>query len=74
LATPDIEKFGAKAIEDLDTGMQVDCIVINSPHDVFKQLAIQDLLGICSEKPVIIDVTGIYKEYEKMLDGHYFRI
>ncbi|MCQ1538181.1 nucleotide sugar dehydrogenase [Methanocalculus taiwanensis] len=75
LLSPDqIEHFGAKAVEQLDSGMQVDCIVVNAPHDAFRKLAVEDLLAICNGKPVVVDVAGVFRECGEMRDGCYYRV
>lgn len=70
LLSPDqIEHFGAKAVERLDSGMQVDCIVVNAPHDAFRKLAVEDLLAICNGKTVVVDVTGVFRGCGDLRDG-----
>lgn len=59
---PEIERFGARPIASLqELDCTVDCIIINSPHNVFKSMKLENVLSICNGKPIIVDVTGMLR-------------
>ncbi|PWR71778.1 nucleotide sugar dehydrogenase [Methanospirillum stamsii] len=69
-----INRFGAKAIERLDgTDFKMDAIVVNAPHNVFKKLAIKDILSLCNGKPVLVDVAGMFRDCGDVREGCYYR-
>jgi UDP-N-acetyl-D-galactosamine dehydrogenase len=70
LKPAEIERFGATPVASLEgVGAPVDCIIINSPHDVFKSLTLDEVLTICNGKPIIVDVTGMLKRNDGVREG-----
>lgn len=51
-----------KTLDDLDT--KIDCIIITVAHDEFKKIKLDSLNKVMSEKPVLIDVRGMF-QHEK---------
>jgi len=74
LEAKEIERFGAKPIASLQ-GIDgpVDCIIINSPHDVFASLTLDEVLRICNGKPIIVDVTGMLRRNDGVREGCAYR-
>lgn len=69
LAQPEIEHFGAKYLANIDPGkVSVNCVIINSPHDQFQALTITDLIALCGDEPIIIDVTGMLRNEKVILE------
>ncbi|MCQ1538180.1 nucleotide sugar dehydrogenase [Methanocalculus taiwanensis] len=73
LSDAEIAHFGAEPVERLNPGMQVDCILVNAPHDIFRQIPVADLLSICNGKPVLVDVAGIFRDVTPFRNGCYYR-
>ncbi|QYZ79867.1 nucleotide sugar dehydrogenase [Methanofollis formosanus] len=60
LGPAEIEGFGARPAASLQgIGGPVDCIIINSPHDVFASLTVEKIFVICNGTPIIVDVAGM---------------
>ena len=57
-----IEGFGVKALNELN--VKVDCVIVAVAHDEFKQMNLEDLTGMMNDKPVLIDVRGLFDEEE----------
>lgn len=69
LEPSETEGFGAinvASLGEIDSFM--DCIIINSPHSVFNSLTPEDILRICNENPIVIDVTGLLAKDHKVKD------
>jgi UDPglucose 6-dehydrogenase/UDP-N-acetyl-D-galactosamine dehydrogenase len=58
LTNEDIERFGVTALTELPEGM--DCVIIATAHDCFREMSIQDVGALMGRDPVLIDVKGIY--------------
>lgn len=70
LGAAEIERFGARPIASLQgVGGPVDCIIINSPHDAFASLTLDEVLRICNGKPIIVDVTGMLRRNDGVREG-----
>ncbi|QYZ78442.1 nucleotide sugar dehydrogenase [Methanofollis formosanus] len=70
LGAKEIERFGAMPItslQEIDDPMA--CIIINSPHDAFASLMLEEVLSICNGKPLIVDVTGMLKRNRGVRGG-----
>lgn len=74
LASAEIERFGAKPVASLQ-GLEgpVDCIIVNSPHEVFAGLTLEKVLSICNGKPIIVDVTGMLRRNDGVREGCVYR-
>jgi len=57
-----IEGFGVKALNELN--VKVDCVIVAVAHDEFKKMKLEDLTGMMNDKPVLIDVRGLFDEEE----------
>jgi len=70
LGPAEIERFGAKPVASLQ-GLDgpVDCIIVNSPHDVFASLTLEQVVSICNGKPIIVDVTGMLRRNDGVREG-----
>jgi UDP-N-acetyl-D-mannosaminuronate dehydrogenase len=47
-----------KSSADLDVKM--DCVIVAVAHDAFKQMKLEDLARMMNDKPVLIDVKGMF--------------
>ncbi len=74
LRAAEIEHLGALPVASLEAiGEPVDCIVINAPHAVFSELTLEKVCGICNGKPIVVDVTGMLRGDEGMVNGCIYR-
>jgi UDP-N-acetyl-D-galactosamine dehydrogenase len=74
LSKEEIESFDVKALDfSFSTGFlfskkkkcKVDCVIITVAHDAFKGVTLDTLKNIMNDKPVLIDVRGIFDKEEK---------
>jgi len=63
LTKEQIESFGIKPLENLNN-IKVDCVIITVVHDLFKKISLDELKGIMVDKPVLIDVRGMFQQDE----------
>jgi len=61
LKKEEISSFGVGALDKLDS-IQFDCVIITVAHDVFKKIELDDLKAIMGNKPIIIDVRGMFRK------------
>ncbi|NQE45987.1 UDP-N-acetyl-D-mannosamine dehydrogenase [ANME-1 cluster archaeon GoMg2] len=68
-----IEGFGVKALGDQDGA--VDCVIVTVAHDEFKAMGLSDMgrFMAMDEKPVLIDVRGMFDRDEAEGRGFYYR-
>jgi nucleotide sugar dehydrogenase len=55
-----IEAFGIDIVKDIDFSKKIDCIVLVTDHDAFKDIKIDKLLKMSRGKPIMIDVRGFF--------------
>jgi UDP-N-acetyl-D-mannosaminuronate dehydrogenase len=66
LSKEEIEGFGVKALDNLD--VKIDCVIVAVAHDEFKKMGFQDIGKFMNDKPIIVDVRGMFDgEAEKLL-------
>ena len=70
LEPAEIERFGARPVTSLK-GLEgpVDCIIVNSPHNVFAGLTLDKVASICNGKPIVVDVTGMLRRNDGVREG-----
>ena len=83
LSTAEIEAFGVKALDySFSTGflfskkkkcVKVDCVVVAVAHDVFKDMTLDKIKEFMNDKPVLVDVRGIFDGEEANRKGFYYR-
>jgi len=66
-----IEGFGVKALDDPD--VKVDCVIVTVAHDEFREQRLDDIGGMMGEKPVLIDVRGMFDGEEAGRRGFCYR-
>jgi len=71
LSKEGIEAFGVKALDNLD--VKVDCVIVAVAHDEFKKMKLEDLTGMMNDKPVLIDVRGMFDGEEAKKKGFYYK-
>ena len=58
------------ALDNLD--MKEDCVVVAVAHDEFKKMEFKDIGMFMNNKPVIVDVRGIFNEEAAKRKGFYY--
>ncbi|MQY53898.1 MAG: nucleotide sugar dehydrogenase [Methanosarcinales archaeon] len=71
LSEKEIESFGVIALSVLS--VKVDCVVVAVVHDEFKNMKLGDIKKFMNDKPVLIDVRGMFDGEEVKRKGFYYR-
>jgi UDPglucose 6-dehydrogenase/UDP-N-acetyl-D-galactosamine dehydrogenase len=77
LSKEEIEGFGVKALDDMlqitdYCPKGVNCVIMAVAHDEFEQMTLEDLTRMINEKPVLIDVRGVFDAEEAKEKGFYY--
>lgn len=67
------EELGIKAVLDLSQAPKVDCVILATAHDAFKEIGLDRLRGLMNYAPVLIDVRGLYDAKAAEQKGFYYR-
>ena len=62
-----------KALDNLDVKIKMDGVIVAVAHDEFKKMGFDDIGKFMNEKPVVIDVRGVFDEEEAKRNGFYYR-
>jgi len=73
LSKEEIGRFGVKALDNLDVKIKMDGVIVAVAHDEFKKMGFDDIGKFMNEKPVVIDVRGVFDEEEAKRNGFYYR-
>ena len=73
LSREEIEGFGVKALDILDVKIKMDGVIVAVAHDEFKKMGFEDIGTFMNNKPIIVDVRGIFDEEEAKRKGFYYR-
>ena len=71
LSKEEIEGFGVKALDNLD--VKVDGVVVAVAHDEFREMKLDEIKKFMNDKPVLIDVRGMFDEAAAKGKGFYYR-
>ena len=71
LSIEEIEGFGVKALDELN--VKVDCVIVAVAHDEFKKMKLDDIRKFMNDKPVLVDVRGMFNREEAKRKGFYYR-
>ena len=70
LSKEEIEAFGVKSSANLC--VKVDCVIVAVAHDEFKKMKLDDIRKFMNDKPIIVDVCGMFDEEEAKRKGFYY--
>ena len=71
LSKEEIEAFGVNALDDFNVIM--DCVIVAVAHDEFKKIELEDVSKFMNNKPIIVDVWGMFDGEEAKEKGFYYR-
>jgi UDPglucose 6-dehydrogenase/UDP-N-acetyl-D-galactosamine dehydrogenase len=75
LRREEIEQFGVKALNELNVkNEKMDCVIVAVAHDEFKKMKLDDIKKFMNDKPVLIDVRGMFDgEGAAKEEGFYYK-
>jgi len=71
LSLKQINEFNVKAVDELV--IKFDCIIITVAHDEFKKMTLDDIKKFMNEKPVLIDVRGMFDKKLAIENGFNYK-
>ena len=71
LSREEIEDFGVNALDELD--VKVDGVIVAVAHDEFKKMELDEIKKFMNDKPVLIDVRGMFDEAAAKGKEFYYR-
>ena len=60
LSKEEIKGFGVNALDNLDVKIKMDGVIVAVAHDEFKKMGLEDIGKFMNEKPIIVDVRGMF--------------
>jgi UDPglucose 6-dehydrogenase/UDP-N-acetyl-D-galactosamine dehydrogenase len=66
-------EFGIGALSNFEDVSEVDGLILTVRHDSYEEITLEKLSKIMSEKPVLIDVPGLFNKNEAVGRGFYYR-
>ena len=66
------EEFKIKAVLDLEKTPKVDCIIVAVAHDAFREIKLDKIRSIMNDKPILVDVRGLFSRSEATGKGFYY--
>jgi UDP-N-acetyl-D-galactosamine dehydrogenase len=73
LSKEEIKGFGVNALDTLDVKIKVDGVIVAVAHDEFKKMKLEDIAKFMNDKPVLIDVRGMFDEAAAKGKGFYYK-
>jgi UDP-N-acetyl-D-mannosaminuronate dehydrogenase len=52
---------------------KVDCVIVTTAHNEFKEMKLEDLTRMMNDKPVLIDIRGLFDGEEAKKKGFYYK-
>ncbi|NOR78276.1 MAG: hypothetical protein GQ523_07630 [Methanophagales archaeon] len=71
LSREEIEKFGIRALDNLDVKM--DGVILAVAHEEFKKMELDEIKKFMNDKPVLIDVRAMFDEAAAKGKEFYYR-
>lgn len=71
LSREEIESLGVKALDEMN--VKVDSVIVAVAHDAFRGIALDDLKEMTNNKPVLIDMRGMFEGEDALKTGFYYR-
>jgi UDP-N-acetyl-D-mannosaminuronate dehydrogenase len=73
LSKEEIDGFGVMALDNLDVKIKMDGVIVAVAHDEFKKMGFKDVGKFMNDKPVLIDVRGMFDEAAAKGKEFYYR-
>jgi UDP-N-acetyl-D-mannosaminuronate dehydrogenase len=73
LSKEGIEGFGVNALDNLDVKIKMDGVIVAVAHDEFKKMKLEKVKKFMNEKPVLVDIRGMFDEEEVKRRGFYYK-
>ncbi len=71
LTTEGTDHWDIKLLPRLEDAKDIDCIILNVAHDIFKSVALDDLRRVMNAHPILIDIPGFFRGQRGLEDWTY---
>jgi UDPglucose 6-dehydrogenase/UDP-N-acetyl-D-galactosamine dehydrogenase len=71
LTKDEVKELEVMPLDESDN-IKFDCIIVATAHNEFKKMKLDNILKMVNEKPVLIDVKGIFSKEEAEKKGFYY--
>jgi len=71
LSKEEIGGFGVNALDNLNAKM--DGVIVAVAHDEFKKMKLDEIKKFMNDKPVLIDVRGIFNNQKAKRKGYLYK-
>jgi len=71
LSKEEIEEFGVNALDELNVKM--DGVIVAVAHNEFRKMKLEDLARRMNDRPVLVDIRGLFDREEAKSKGFYYR-
>jgi UDP-N-acetyl-D-mannosaminuronate dehydrogenase len=61
------------ALDKLDVEIKMDGVIMAVAHDEFKKMGLEDIGKFMNDKPILIDVRGMFDEAAAKGKGVYYK-
>ena len=62
-----------KALDNLNMKIKMDGVIVAVAHDEFKKMKLEDVKKFMNDKPVLIDIRGMFDEAASKGNGFYYK-
>jgi UDPglucose 6-dehydrogenase/UDP-N-acetyl-D-galactosamine dehydrogenase len=73
LSREEINGFGVNALDNLNMEIKMDGVIVAVAHDEFKKTKLEDVKKFMNDKPVLIDIRGMFDEAASKGNGFYYK-
>ena len=73
LSREEIKGFGVNALDNLNMEIKMDGVIVAVAHDEFKKMKLEDVKKFMNDKPVLIDIRGMFDEAASKGNGFYYK-
>ena len=73
LSKEEIGGFGVNALDNLDVKIKMDGVIVAVAHDEFRKMKLEDVKKFMNDKPVLLDVRGMFDEAAAKGKEFYYR-
>jgi len=73
LSKEEIKGFGVNVLDNLDVKIKMDGVIVAVAHDEFKKMGLEYIVKFMNDKPVLIDVRGMFDEEKAEKEEFYYK-
>ena len=67
------DEFGIKILKSVKQKTMFDVVIVAVAHNTFKEITLSKIKKMMNDKPIIIDIRGLFNQEEAIKSGFYYR-